>query len=90
MIKKLKMQCHGQMLVMILTEKKLLKRFTKKNCRKQIKKSLELKSYKEKGDKLYVKWKNYDSSFNSRIDKKDSINKWIFSRTEIFRSKSES
>ena len=25
-----------------------------------------------KGDKLYVKWKGYDSSFNSWIDKKDS------------------
>ena len=26
-----------------------------------------------KSDKLYVKWKGYDSSVNSRIDKKDSI-----------------
>ena len=25
---------------------------------------------KRKGDKLYVKWKGYDSSFNSWIDKK--------------------
>ena len=25
-----------------------------------------------KGDKLYVKWKGYDNSFNSWIDKKDS------------------
>ena len=25
----------------------------------------------EKGDKLYVKWKGYDSSLNSWIDKKD-------------------
>ena len=29
---------------------------------------------KRKGNKLYVKWKGYDSSFNSWIDKKDSIN----------------
>ena len=28
---------------------------------------------KKKGDKLYVKWKGYDSSFNSWIDKKDLI-----------------
>ena len=28
---------------------------------------------KRKGDKLYVKWKGYDSSFNSWIDKKDFI-----------------
>ena len=26
-----------------------------------------------KDDKLYVKWKGYDSSFNSSIDKTDSI-----------------
>ena len=27
----------------------------------------------KKGDKLYIKWKGYDSSFNSWIDKKDLI-----------------
>ena len=31
------------------------------------------KVFKEKGDQLYVKWKGYDSSFNSWIDKKDLI-----------------
>ena len=29
------------------------------------------KVIKKKGDKLYVKWKRYDNSFNSWIDKKD-------------------
>ena len=29
------------------------------------------KILKKKGDKLYVKWKGYDNSFNSWIDKKD-------------------
>ena len=29
------------------------------------------KIIKRKGDKLYVKWKVYDSSLNSWIDKKD-------------------
>ena len=29
------------------------------------------KILKRKGDKLYVKWKGYDNSFNSWIDKKD-------------------
>ena len=43
-----------------------------------------------KGNKLYVKWKGYDSSLNSCIDKKDSINGWIFSRTEFFWKESES
>ena len=31
------------------------------------------KVIKRKGDKLYVKWKGYDSSFNSCIDKKDIV-----------------
>ena len=29
---------------------------------------------KRKGEKLYVKWKGYGSSFDSWIDKKDLIN----------------
>ena len=43
----------------------------KKNCRKQIKQNLELKKViTRKGDKLYLKWKGYDNSFNGSIDKK--------------------
>ena len=42
-LKKLKALCRGHMLLVILKVNKLLKRFTKKNCKKQIKKSLELK-----------------------------------------------
>ena len=38
------------------------------------------KVIKKKGDKLYVKWKRYNNSFNSWIDKKrHSINEWVFS-----------
>ena len=33
------------------------------------------KVLKRKGDKLYVKWKWYDNSFNSCIDKKDLAQK---------------
>ena len=29
---------------------------------------------KKKGNKLYVKWKGYDNSFNGWIDKNDPIN----------------
>ena len=32
------------------------------------------KVIKTEGDRLYVKWKGYNNSFNSWIDKKDSIN----------------
>ena len=31
------------------------------------------KVIKKKGDKLYVKWRGYNSSFNSWIDKKDIV-----------------
>ena len=42
-LKKLKTLCHGHMLLVILVEKKLLECFSKKNYKKQIKKSLDLK-----------------------------------------------
>ena len=31
------------------------------------------KVIKKKGDNIYVKWKGYDNSFNSWIDKKDLV-----------------
>ena len=31
------------------------------------------KVLKRKGDKLHVKWKGYDSRFNSQIDKKNLV-----------------
>ena len=42
-LKKLKILCRGHIFLVILAEKKLLERFAEKNCKKQIKKSLELK-----------------------------------------------
>ena len=41
-LKKLKILCRGHVLLVILTSKKLLELFFKKNCKRQIKKSLEL------------------------------------------------
>ena len=38
----IKILCHGHMLLLILTEKRLLERSTKKICKKQIKKNLQL------------------------------------------------
>ena len=46
----------------------------KKDCKKLVKKNSEQKKYlkvKRKGDKLYVKWKGYNNSFNNWIDEKD-------------------
>ena len=48
------MLCRGHMLLVILTMKKLLKRFTKYNCKKQIKKSLELKKYSRENEISYM------------------------------------
>ena len=59
------------MLLVILKAKILLERFTKQNCQKTNQKEFRVeKVIKRKGDKLYVKWKGYDSSFNIWIDKK--------------------
>ena len=54
------------MLLVILKAEKLLERFAKKTKTKKKKKEFRVeKVIKRKGDKLYVKWKGYDSSFNS-------------------------
>ena len=58
------------MLLEIL-KKKLLERFTKNNCKKRNQKVFRAgKVIKRKGDKLYVKWKGYDSFFKSWIGNK--------------------
>ena len=42
--------------------------------KKIVKKNLEQKKIiKRKGDKMCVKWKGYDNSFDSWIDKKDIV-----------------
>ena len=61
---------------MISMAKKLLEHFMKKNCKKENQKEFRIeKVIKKKGNKLYVKWKRYDNSLNSWIDKKDVIQK---------------
>ena len=51
------------------------KHFTKKKkkCKKPIKKFRIEKVLKGNGDKIYVKWKGYNNSFNSWIVKKDIV-----------------
>ena len=60
------MQFHGQMLLIISMMKKLSEYFMKKNYKKQINREKVI----TKASKLYVKWKGYDNSLNSWIDKK--------------------
>ena len=46
----------------------------KKNCKGLIKKNFRIEEVvKRKGNKLYIKWKGYDNSFNSWIDEKDLV-----------------
>ena len=61
------------MSLMILMVKKLLVLFYENELQKTDQKKFRIeKVLKEKGDKLYVKWKGYDNSFNIWIDKKDT------------------
>ena len=54
--------------------KKLLEYFYEKELWKTNQKEFRTdKVIKRKGGKFYVKWKGYDSSFNSWIDKKDMV-----------------
>ena len=56
------------MLLVILTVKKLLEHFTKKNCKSANQKELRIKkTMKRKIDKIYVKWKGYDNSFKTGL-----------------------
>ena len=62
-------------------EKKLLERFKKKQINSNSTNKTKFRNeklIKQKGNKLYIKWKGYDNLFNSWIGKKD-INEPIFS-----------
>ena len=62
------------MILMILMDKTLLELFTKKNRKNTNQKEFRTeKVIKRKGDKLYVKWKGCNNSFNSLIDKRDIV-----------------
>ena len=64
------MQFRGLMLLMILMMRKLLEHSMKKIDQQVFR--IE-KIIKKKGNKLYVKWKGYDRSFNTWLDKKDLV-----------------
>ena len=51
-----------------------MKRFTTKKLQETNQKEFRVeKVIRRKGDKQYVKWKGYDSSFNSWIDKNNIV-----------------
>ena len=57
-----------------LNGEEIIGTFYEKELQKTNQKEFRIeKVLKKKGDKLYVKWKGYDNSFNSWIDKKDIV-----------------
>ena len=71
---KLKIQFHGLNVINDLNSEEIIGRFYEKEFQKTNQKELRLeKVLKRKGDKLYVKQKGYNNSFNSWINKKDIV-----------------
>ena len=57
-----------------LNGEKVIGKFYEKELQKTNQKEFRIeKVLKRKGDRLYVKWKRYDNSFNSWINKKDIV-----------------
>ena len=88
MLKKIKNTLLGTYVINLLKGKEIVGTFNKKELQNTNQKEFRVeKVIKRKGDKLYVKWKGYDNLFNSWIDKDIEL---IFSRTKIFRRKTDS
>ena len=57
-----------------LNGEEIARTFYEKELQKTNQEELRIeKVIKRKGDKIYLKWKGYDNSFNSWIDKKDVV-----------------
>ena len=70
-MKKAKITLPWTYVIIGLNEEDIVWTFCEKESQRTNQKELRvLKKIKRIGDKLYVKWKGYDSSFNSWIDKK--------------------
>ena len=56
-----------------VNDEEIIVTFYDKELQKTNQQEFRIEKVVKKGDKLYVKWKCYNSLFNSWIDKKDSI-----------------
>ena len=75
MIKQVKNTVPWTYVISDLKGEEIVRTFYEKELQKTNQKEFRVeKVIKKKSNKLYVKWKGYNSSFNSWIDKKDSIN----------------
>ena len=89
-IKKIKNTALGTYVINDLNGEEIVETFYEKELQKTNQKEFRIERViKRKGDRLYVKWKGYNNSFNSWKEK-DSINERIFSKIKMFRSKCKS
>ena len=73
-IKKVKNTVPWTYVINDLNSEEVIRSFYEKELQKTNQKEVRIeKILKRKGDKLYVKWKGYDNSFNSWINKKDIV-----------------
>ena len=73
-IKKVKNTVPRAYVISELKGEEILEKFYEKKLQKTNQEELRVeKVMKRKDDKLYVKWKDYNSSFNSWTDKKDIV-----------------
>ena len=71
-VKKIKNKVPWTYVISDLTGERIDGTFNEKELQKTDQQEFRIeKVIKRKGDKLYVKWKGYDNSFNSWINKKD-------------------
>ena len=74
MIKKVKNIIPWTNIISDLKREEIVGTFYENELQKANQKEIRIENViKRKGNKLYVKWKDYDSSFNSWIDKKDVV-----------------
>ena len=74
MIKKVKNTIPWTNIISDLKREEIVGTFYENELQKANQKEIRIeKVIKRKVNKLYVKWKDYDSSFNSWIDKKDVV-----------------
>ena len=79
-IKKIKNTVPSTYVISDLNGGEIVGNFYEKELPKTSQKEFRIeKVIKRKGDKLYVKWRGYNNSFNSWIDKKDLINESVLS-----------
>ena len=74
MIKEIKNTVPWTYVIIDLNGEEIIRRFYEKELQKIDQQEFRIqKVINRKSDKLYLKWKGYDSSFNSWIDKKDLV-----------------